>query len=193
MRRSLRTFIAIEVSPEVATGASELIQRLSPAAAPVNWVAPQNLHITLKFLGDLDMLDTIDVCKAVNAAVAHLPPFDYQVSQAGAFPDVQRPRTIWLGIDAADDALQHLHDAVDDALRSLGFRAAARRFQPHLTLGRVKGSDPASFTRLADLLDENRDYFAGAGDVSEVVVFSSSLERHGPTYEELSRGELGGR
>lgn len=193
MPRGQRTFVAFDLSPEVCARGAELIRLLKQADAPVSWVAPHQFHVTLKFLGDVDVLDTVEICAAVSAAVASLPPFDYEVRGAGAFPDPHRPRTIWLGITADGDALQKLYAAVDQCLTNLGFRGDVRRYQPHVTLGRVKGTDPESFARLAALLAEHHDFFGGAGDVAEVVVYASTLERSGPSYQPLARADLGGR
>lgn len=194
MNRTVRTFVAVEVSPEVRAKAKQLIATLSAAATgiKVKWSDPQDLHLTMKFLGDVDMLDVPGVCAAVEAAVKDLPPFDFQVQGAGAFPDAQRPRTVWLGVREGSEELGILHDCLEQALSPLGFRREQRRFRPHLTLGRVRSVPPEGAVDLAAMLAEHRDYFAGASDVSEVVVFSSELDRAGPKYEVLSTTELKG-
>lgn len=193
MQRCVRTFVAVEMSPEVRAKAHQLIARLAATSAKVKWVDPRDMHLTLKFLGDVDMLEIPRVCQAVEAAVRDLPPFDVQVQGAGAFPEPSRPRTLWLGVRQGAEELAILHDCLEQALAPLGFRREPRRFHPHLTLGRVRSVPPGGAGDLAGLLAQHRDDFAGASDVSEVVVYSSELRRDGPKYEVLSTAELLGR
>lgn len=192
MQRMLRTFIAVEVSSEIRSKAQRLIGKLSESGAKIKWVEPQNLHLTLKFLGDVEMLEMPQICSAVDEAVAGLPPFDLEAIGAGAFPTPQRPRTIWLGIRSGSESLVALHDAVEEKLAPLGFRREGRRYVPHLTLGRVRSTTPQVSRELAALLETHRQYPGGSGDVSEVVVMSSELGRDGPVYDPLSHAELRG-
>jgi 2'-5' RNA ligase len=193
MQRKVRTFIAVEISSEVRGKTQRLISALAATSANVKWVEPENLHLTLKFLGDVEMLEVPQLCQAVDEAVADLPPFDVQFHGAGAFPSVERPRTVWVGMTAGSEEMVALHDALEQRLAALGFRSDGRRFRPHLTIGRVRSSSPSEIRVLASLLADQRDFVGGSGDVSEVVVFSSELSRAGPAYEPLSHAELGGR
>ena len=156
--------------------------------ADVRWVRPEHLHLTLKFLGDVDLRDIPDVCNAVAQAAASVPPFNLRIAGAGAFPSLDRPRTVWLGADEGVEEMQALHDQIDTALAGLGYRAEQRRFRPHLTIGRARSADRA----LADALEKNAEYVAGVIDVDEVVTFSSELERSGPIHEPLASAPLGG-
>jgi 2'-5' RNA ligase len=189
--RSLRTFIAVEMSQEVRARASQLVTRLQGTAAKVTWVKPQAMHLTLKFLGDVDLIDISAVCEAVTGAVADLPPFEIEVHGAGAFPSVGRPRTIWLGVGRGEEELVELHTAVERALAGLGFRQENRRFRPHLTLGRVRGD--RDLAALGQLLSEHTGYVGGVTSIDDVVVFSSELEAEGPLHEPLAVAPLNGR
>ncbi|HWA97125.1 MAG TPA: RNA 2',3'-cyclic phosphodiesterase [Pirellulales bacterium] len=191
--RTVRTFVAVEISPEVIARAGELIKRLAATEAPVKWVDPRQVHLTLKFLGEIDILEVPDVCNAVAGAINNLPPFEFEARGVGAFPDLHRPRTVWLGLGHGNEAMIELYEAIDAALTKLGFRSEQRKFRPHLTLGRVRGHDPAGIHRLAEQIASQRDFFGGVSDVVEVVVFSSTLAREGPTHEPLSHAPLGGR
>jgi len=190
MARTVRTFVAIEISPEVRSRAAQLIARFSPTSAKVNWIDPHNLHMTLKFLGEVDLRESPQVCAAVGEAMAELPPFSIRVAGAGAFPDLQRPRTVWLGVTEGAEELIALHERLETSLVKLGFRQEQRRFRPHLTIGRVRGLSGAA--ELGELVARHQDFDAGISDVDEVVVFSSELNRDGPTYEPLSTAELTG-
>ncbi len=96
MRDSLRTFVAVDLPGEVKQLAGQLIERLRPTTANVKWVTPDQMHWTLKFLGDVDLVDVNGICANVAAAVAPFEPFDVEVWGAGAFPDLANPRTVWL-------------------------------------------------------------------------------------------------
>src|SRR3972149_12274860 len=91
-----RTFIAVAASSEIRRAATKLAEHLRPAAGDVKWVAPENLHWTLQFLGDVEELEIPTLCTAVTAAVCELESFDLQARGAGAFPAADRPRTLWL-------------------------------------------------------------------------------------------------
>jgi 2'-5' RNA ligase len=190
MKSTVRTFIAVEVDEAVRARAAELIEVLRVAPADVKWVDTHNLHLTLKFLDEVPLAEIPAVCAAVEAAAAKVEPFDIEIHGAGAFPNAGRPRTVWLGAGKGVEAMATLHKHLEDALAKLGFRKEHRRFQAHLTIGRVRGGGPA-IKPLGDLLWQYADFDAGQLAVDEVVVFSSQLERTGPIYEALGRAPLG--
>jgi RNA 2',3'-cyclic 3'-phosphodiesterase len=187
--QKIRTFVAIEIGADVRGRAGQLIDRLQAAPADVKWVDPQNLHWSLKFLGDVDARETPEVCDAVAQAVAAFPVFEVEARGVGAFPDVRRPRTVWMGVSRGQNELAALHERLEQRLKLLGFRGENRRFVPHLTLGRLRGG-PNGIRELADLIEKHKDFAGGATSVEEVVVFSSTLGRNGPTYEALSTAPL---
>ncbi len=184
----IRTFIAVGVSPEIRRSAQKLADLLRPAAGDVKWVAPENLHWTLQFLGDVEELEIPAVCNAVSSAVAELEAFDLEARGAGAFPAADRPRTLWLGAGAGAQAMVALHAAIQKKLDRLGYRGEARRFVPHITLGRAgRQGRPHSLVReLAGLAE----FDGGCMLVDEVTVYSSRLGPEGPTYDALARAPL---
>jgi 2'-5' RNA ligase len=188
---TVRTFVAVEPGGDVRARAGQLIGRLKEAEARIKWVEPHNLHWSLKFLGDVDLREIPQVCEAIARSVADLPAFEVEAHGAGAFPDARRPRTVWLGVGRGAEAMVALHERIERALAPLGFRREGRRFRPHLTLGRVREGGQG-MAELARLLAEQTDFAAGAMEVDEVVVFSSTLDRTGPTYEALATCPLGG-
>jgi 2'-5' RNA ligase len=188
----VRTFVAVEIPGEVKSRAAQLIERLRVAQANVKWVAPEHMHWTLKFLGDVDMLEIPEVCRAVKRAAEPLRPFDVEARGAGAFPDLQNPRTIWVGVGEGGEAMIELHDALARELGQLGYREENRRFRPHLTIGRVRQS-PVGIDELGRLIEENAGFESGMSTVYEVTVFASQLGREGPTYEPLCHANLKGR
>jgi 2'-5' RNA ligase len=162
--------------------------RVSSAAASVKWVAPENLHWTLQFLGDVDERDIPEVCQAVATAASEVESFDIEAHGAGAFPSVDRPRTLWIGAGEGTREISVLHATVERRLRKRGYRGEERRFVPHITLGRAgrKGQPQSLASELAELAD----YDAGAMLVDEVTVYSSQLGPDGPTYDVLARAPL---
>ncbi len=191
MKDVVRTFVAVEIPSEVKDRAGQLIARLSTTPAKVKWVGREQMHWTLKFLGDVDMRDIPKICEAVARAVEPLSPFDVEARGAGAFPDPRRPRTVWLGVGEGSQQMVNLHDAIERELARLGYRAENRRFRPHLTIGRVRSS-PEGSDELGQLIEQHADFESGLSTVYEVVIFSSELGRDGPTHEPLGHAELQG-
>jgi 2'-5' RNA ligase len=190
---SLRTFIAVELASSVKTRAAEAIRALRETGAEVSWVRPELMHLTLKFLGHVREEETLDICRVVAAAAAKIEPFEILFHGVGAFPQPDAPRTIWIGITEGAAALIALHESIDLALKQeLGFPKEARRYVPHLTLGRVKReSDPARELLTEQILAAD-DFAADLSAVDEVVVFSSFVRRSGPEYEAIGRATLDG-
>ena len=187
----LRTFIAVELAASVIGKAQELIKRLQAAGADVNWVKSPQMHLTLKFLGDVPDTETPEICRVVAETARRFEPFELICRGAGAFPDVHQPRTIWLGFSQGVSELTELQRLIDDALKKeMGFGKEPRRFHPHLTLGRVKRFDEMSRAKLEKLLTDSANYDADLAVIEEVVVFASFLGRHGPSHEALGRAEL---
>jgi 2'-5' RNA ligase len=184
----IRTFIAVTTSPGIRQAGLKLAQLLGPAAGDVKWVAPENMHWTLQFLGDVDQLEIPGVCTAVSSAAMEIEAFDLEARGAGAFPAPDRPRTLWIGAGAGAQAMVALHDAIQRKLTRLGYRSEHRRFVPHITLGRAgRDSPPRPLMReLAGLAE----YEAGSMLVDEVTVFASKLTSEGPLYEVLARAPL---
>jgi len=186
----LRTFIAVTASQEVRSAAVKLMNRLraSSSATSVKWVAPENLHWTLQFLGDVDERDIPEVCQAVATAAAESSAFDIEARGAGAFPSAERPRTLWIGAGEGAREMAVLQAGVERRLRKRGYRGEERRFVPHITLGRAgRKGHPQS---LASELAEVATYDAGSMLVDEVTVYSSQLGPDGPTYDVLARAPL---
>lgn len=189
MRQTVRTFTALEISPDIRAAASRLIERLRVAQADVKWESPERFHWTLNFLGEVAWDAIGEVCLAVSRAAARVESFDLVARGAGAFPNVQRPRTVWLGVGEGTAGMVALHDALNEELARLGFRPEGRRFTPHLTIGRVRKSG-GGLQELGRLIQQHADFHGGEMIVDEVVVFSSTLDRGGATYSVLGRAEL---
>jgi 2'-5' RNA ligase len=191
MSEVVRTFIAVDIPVEVKERALRMINQLRDTPAKVKWVGPEAMHWTLKFLGDVELLETPQICAAVARAVEPMAPFDIEARGVGAFPDVRRPRTVWLGTGEGTQQMIELHDRIEAELATLGYRPENRRFRPHLTIGRVRSS-PQGIGELGRLIEQHAEFEGGLSTVFEVIVFSSHLGPDGPTHEPLGHAELKG-
>src|SRR5262245_15031106 len=181
--KRLRTFIALDLGKTVRDKAVTLQESLARAGSEVKWVEPENLHVTLLFLGEVDDRDVPAVCKAVGECCQQQAPFTMSVENVGAFPNLRRPRTVWIGVGTGTQEAVALHDALEETLLDLGcYRREDRQFTPHVTLGRVRRDDSGPQDTLTALLAKKSDWQAGEVRVREVLVMSSELTPQGPVY-----------
>jgi RNA 2',3'-cyclic 3'-phosphodiesterase len=171
----------------VRTRLAEEIARLRGLSRSVAWTVPENLHITLKFLGPIELTQRALVATALARLAGGVPAFDITLRGLGAFPSLTRPRVIWGGVDDGAHALTSLADAVEQVLTPLGF-TAEERFVPHVTLGRVRQPrrDPVLTEALA--LAATRDF--GAVHVDRIALMRSALSPRGARHDELATWKL---
>lgn len=184
----LRTFIAVAATPQIRKQALRMIGLLRPVADDVKWVASENLHWTLQFLGDVDEDDIPEVHGGIAEAVSGFDPFMLALRGVGAFPANDRPRTLWLGAGEGADEVGAIQGAVQQSLAQLGYRGESRRYVPHLTFGRAGRHTP--LRELSTQLEALRDYEGAAMLVDAIGIYSSILEREGPRYELLGEVPL---
>lgn len=185
----IRTFIALDLGESVRERLVSLQEALARTGAEVNWVEPENLHITLLFLGEVDEREVADVCRVVAERAQKIAPFSLQIQGAGAFPNLRRPRVIWVGVAGGTQEVVALHDTLEEGLLELGcYRREDRQFTPHVTLGRVKKEENTQ--PLAALLAKKGVFQAGSTTITSVQVMSSQLTPDGPIYSVLSRARL---
>jgi len=172
-----RTFVALELSGEIRDRLSEAQTVLRTCSARLTFVDPPLIHITAKFLGEVDEKRLVQVQDALKT-IAFTP---FPVS-AGAVTvnNPKRPHTVWCAIDDGGNGEQLLN-LIEAALTPLGFAREERRFTPHATVARVKSPDPSLFTALSQL--PNKTY--GSCTVSGLKLKKSTLTPHGPVYEDL--------
>jgi 2'-5' RNA ligase len=187
----LRTFIAVDLGKAIRDRAVALQDTLTRAAEGVKWVEPENLHVTLLFLGEVNDRDIPAVCASVSECCARHAPFPMSVETLGCFGSPRRPRTLWVGVGAGTQELVALHDALEPPLLDLGcYRREGRKYTPHITLGRVRSDRPND--QLASALAKHSGWQGGQTTVRELLVLSSELMPDGPVYTVLSRAKLGG-
>jgi 2'-5' RNA ligase len=182
-----RTFLAIEISDAVRAEVVGLIEDLAAAGDSVKWVEPENLHVTLKFFGDVAGEEIHSLARAVEEVCREHDPFEIALAGVGAFPHLDRPRTLWIGVGQGADGMVALAESLEARFVALGYPAEGRRFHPHLTLGRLRGQPQAIAGRLRRI----RDAQFGHVLVDRLVLMSSTLDRRGPTYTPLATMCLG--
>lgn len=186
-----RTFIAIPADDEVYAKALSTIEALRPLTDNVRWVVPDSLHWTLQFLGDVEDETLYEICRDVARVCEATDAFDLGAIAVSAFPNIEKPRTIWLGAGEGSEALCKLQDGIEERMAKLGFRPERRQFTPHLTIGRVHQGSHAG-AALSEQLATLAEFDGGRMEVNEVIVYGSELSREGPTYHVIGRAPLVG-
>jgi 2'-5' RNA ligase len=191
----IRAFFAVDLDDAARAAAVRLLDRLRDPADGVRWVRPEALHVTLRFLGDIDPAQVTPLARSVAGELAGLSPFRMELGQVQLFPSPRRPRVVALEVEPAE-RLAELAGAVERGTRAEGFEPEERAFRAHLTLGRLKprgrarrGAAPAEAGAPAT---RGLGAKGAACDVAEVVLFRSELRSEGAKYTALERMPLGG-
>ena len=188
MTQTIRAFIAIELPPPVTALLGKVQQDLKALQLGARWVRPENIHLTLKFLGDISPGQVDRISGAMAAAVRGILPFTLAVGGLGVFPGPNRPRVIWVGIGGIIQPLHELQRNLEERLAEAGFPKDSRSFKGHLTVGRFKEpADPATIRQvLAQYSELGNETFETGG----IVLFKSDLGPSGAVYTHLKRVEL---
>lgn len=186
---SYRAFVAIELGRPALTALEKLLKDLKSQLNDVRWSYPEQLHLTLKFLGDIDNRELPDFCGRLREACAEAEPFNLILQGLGTFPRNKPPRVVWVGIDEGASELQALHQKIDECFGALGVPRETRSFTPHLTLGRVKSG--ANLERIQDTIAQLDSQVHLQSDVYEVALMTSLKEEGKVVYQPLDVVELG--
>ena len=189
----IRAFIAIELSEEIKLFIAQLQDQLKTKnRAPVKWVEPENIHLTLKFLGNIKAAVTSDIIRAMEGAARGIPPLHLNIDKLGAFPDIQRVQIVWVGLTGELDKLKKLQSRIDKALVGLGFPGEKRPFSPHLTVARFRDrATPADRQGIGRLITDTGFQSRLDFNASSVHLMRSQLTREGPIYSRLGSVSLG--
>jgi len=188
----LRTFIAVEIPPHVQKKIQQETEPLRKAiGAPlVRWVSVQNIHLTLKFLGDVSSASVDILSQMLRTEADSYPAFDMQISGVGSFPSLRRPRVLFIGIQAPAE-LEALYRGIESASARLGYESESRDFSPHLTLGRVKQDASAlDQQRIRHVLEETKIDSLGTARVNSVHLYKSDLKPTGSVYTQIFSAPL---
>lgn len=176
---TMRVFLAVFPSPVAQEAAARVIERLRQPGDGVSWVKRENLHYTVRFMGELGESGLARVTQAARGAVVGHRRFEAALGPVGGFPNAQRARVLWLGLSEGAEALAAVAQAVEQALRGYGFDRADRAFTSHLTIGRVRARNQDWSQRLAGVSAEASPRFA----VDRVSVVQSTLSPKGSIYQ----------
>lgn len=185
----IRTFVAVDISPRIQNSAARLIEKMQSDATGYRWNNPENLHIGLNFLGDVLENETPQVCRLVSKACNGVAAFPIEVGQLGCFPSDEKPRTIWLGVTEGAEFLVDLNDRIATELAEMGFPRDRQDYHPHVILGRLQRGGHWS-QALVESRRQHENHLAGGCVINQVVVYSSFMDRVGPTYTPMSRINL---
>ena len=184
----MRCFVAVNLPGEIREEVGKFTASLKEITGAVRWTRPENIHLTLKFLGNVDQDTLQELCAALDGALAGHLSFSLTVKGAGVFPPRGRPRVVWVGLAGETAALAALQSAVESALEPLGFPREKRPFTPHLTVGRVR--DPRRSGSLGSAIAANREREWGQCVVDRVHLMRSELFPTGPRYSILREVRL---
>ena len=191
----VRSFIAIELPDELKEGLAQLQTQLkSSNPSSVKWVDPFGIHLTLKFLGDIDVARISEITQAIKAAAQEISSFHVEVKELGVFPNLRRVQVVWVGMGGEVDKLRQLQKRIEFNLAPLGFAAESRPFTPHLTLARLRDRAlPGERERLGQLIAGTKFEMVHTIKVDSINLMRSQLTREGAIYSRLSSVELRGR
>jgi 2'-5' RNA ligase len=190
--QQIRSFIAIELPEEVKSGLRRLQAELKlPQHSFVKCVAPDGIHLTLKFLGNISPQKVAEITGVMEQASQAISPFQLQITELGAFPNMRQPRVLWVGIKGELDKLKAWQKRIDNGLVPLGFAKESRPFTPHLTLARVRDNcSPEDRRSLGELVMKTPLEVDYALPVNSLNLMKSQLLPGGAVYSRLAEVKL---
>jgi len=192
---TVRAFIAIPLPESLLTHLGRVQRRLEREVPPrsVRWIRPEGIHLTLKFLGDTPLEKVPRIRAALEAVARHAPPCAFTVGGLGCFPNLRRPRVIWVGVQEPTGRLAALQDAIEEVVAPFGYPPEGRGFTPHLTLGRVsRRASRSDAARIGEVISATEVGQLGEVPADRFVLFRSVLKPTGAEYSVLAGFPLRG-
>ena len=186
---TMRTFIAFEISDAIKTELSRIQSHLKYAGADIKWVDSNNIHITLKFLGDINDSMAAKVCAILDNIAKGASPFTAEASLFGAFPDIDFPKVVWAGLGIGSENTEKIFLQLDEELSNIGFQKEKRAFTSHLTLGRVRTGK--NILALKEKLASAKLPAGLSQKIGSIVLFKSTLTPSGSIYTKIHEALLG--
>jgi 2'-5' RNA ligase len=184
MTYKLRAFIAVELPPPVLLAAGKVQKILIAEGLRLKWVRPENLHLTLRFLGDIEQTRVPEIVAAIRSASKEVSPFTLNAGGIGVFPNIRMPRVIWMAIGGEIDPLLGIFQRLEEMLAPIGFPPESRPFAGHLTLGRV--ADRISADLLRNAISAAGRIESGNFTVDRICFMKSDLRPAGAVYTRLA-------
>ena len=181
----IRVFLAVELSSNIQEKLFALQQQLKGILPSINWVRPESIHLTLKFLGYVEPSVVSQLLSALEPIGKKHKPFSVDVQGLGVFPQVKHPRIFWVGLTGNTQALQDLEFEIEAALEPLGFPPEEKTYHPHLTLARIKRENAKIGSALIQTRALESDQHLGTLNVDGLTLFQSDLDSSGAKYTSL--------
>jgi len=187
----MRCFIAIDIDEKIKSALSGLQRQLQDGVdvkkGDINWVNPENIHLTLKFLGEIKDAKVVEVCNIVKAVAGRHEGFELDIESVGHFGG-RSPKVLWVGTGRGKENLLELQEDIEKSLASAGWPQETREFSGHLTLCRVR--NPKAGMKLAQVSEGYKDFKLGTVSADSVSVYQSELKPAGPVYTRLGNYKL---
>ncbi len=181
---TIRAFIAIGIDSEIKDRLSEYLSKLKRTGADIKWVAPENIHLTLKFIGYIEKESLINLNKIINDAVSGIGPFSISIGNIGAFPDLKKPRVVFVCVEERGNNLLRIYERLNKGVEQLGIKKESKKYVGHITLGRVKSQK--NISKLKNALNSGTEYCFGLEKVTSLSLMQSRLTSTGPIYTRLN-------
>jgi 2'-5' RNA ligase len=188
----IRAFIAIDLTPDIQHQLDEVLKKYKNQLPdiPIRWVSADNIHLTLKFMGDVSLSNLQILTDMIHAEVSTHHQFDISVGGSGAFPNVRQPRVIWIGVEAPQE-LKAIQNGIEATTARLGYTREERAFSPHLTLGRVsRNANSLEIKSISKAIETTKVGFLGATCVQKVYLYRSDLQPTGAVYTQIFSSSL---
>jgi len=183
-KKLIRTFLAIDLPEEIKVQIENVQTRLKATVKGIKWTRPEGIHLTLKFFGNISENQIADISRVVEKNTVDIRPLSLEVTTLGTFPNLKRPRVLWLGIGGSVERLLDLQKEIARDLESIGFQREDRAFRAHLTLGRVKS--PKNVSGLSEIMTNEKNYDAGNFCAGGLTLLKSDLTPKGALYTKLA-------
>ena len=191
---TVRVFVALDLPAPAKETLRATIGALEPELGPgVRWVDPAGIHLTLKFLGNIDAGAVADLLRAMESAAGEFerPSFKLNLAELGVFPNPREPRVLWAGVAGDLAALERLQELVDEAISDLGFARERRPFRPHLTIGRVRDQVLTEERRkIGQVIQRTTLTSTDSWEVYEIHLIRSTLTPRGAIYDSIGMSSL---
>jgi len=183
----MRTFIALEVPSDVISALAALQEDLKSFRADIAWINSNNIHLTLKFLGEVDKQLCTEIQQACLETASKFSPFKLSLNGTGVFPNVRHPRVLWVGLAGETQILGQLQEQIDQRMAEFGFEPEEKDFRPHLTIGRIKSN-----RNVSELIGRAEGYSLPSLSfhVREILLMKSDLHPEGASYSELAKMKM---
>ena len=178
-----RSFLAVELSEQIQERIRTVQEGLKGKVEGVRWVRPEGIHLTLKFLGEVDPDRIEDIVRKAEEAVREMGPFTIRIRGCGGFPNTKNPRVIWIGVEDQNGLLRELQARAERELEALGFEREQRDYTPHLTVGRLRSGKRRE--GIAQALRDMGDSDLGTMEIGHITLFRSLLKPTGAEYTKL--------